>query len=113
MQVQVLEFTEICHIFVTFNLRNVTKMILKRQISFKLRPYGKDKTVYQIQMHVTFNAQRARFSTGCQVNSLKAWDSENELVVSGYRGSKGETDTNINNTLRKDRDLMETVISVH
>ena len=113
MQVQVLEFTEICHIFVTFNLRNVTKMILKRQISFKLRPYGKDKTVYQIQMHVTFNAQRARFSTGCQVNSLKAWDSENELVVSGYRGSRRETDITINNKLRNEKDQMETVFKFY
>lgn len=107
-----MEFTEICHIFVTF-LGNVTKMILKRQISFKLRPYGKDKTVYQIQMHVTFNAQRARFSTGCQVNSLKAWDTENELVVSGYRGSRGESDITINNKLRNEKDQMETVFKFY
>ena len=84
-------------------------MILKRHISFKLRPYGTDKTVYQIQMHVTFNALRARFSTGCQVSSRDAWDTENELVVSGYRGSRGETDISINNKLRGEKDQMETV----
>lgn len=88
-------------------------MILKRKISFKLRPYGTDKTVYQIQMHVTFNAQRARFSTGCQVNSLNAWDTENELVVSGYRGSKGETDITINNKLRNEKDQMETAFKFY
>ena len=82
-------------------------MVLKRQISFKLRPYGSAKTTYQIQMHVTFNAQRARFSTGCQIDSLDVWDTKNELVVSGYHGPKGETDTAINNTLRNARDQME------
>jgi integrase len=84
-------------------------MNLKRQISFKLRPYGKNNTVYQIQMHVTFNGQRMRFSTGCQVNSLADWDAENELVVPGYRGKKGETDVTINGTLRKNRDEIDTV----
>ncbi len=84
-------------------------MLLKRQISFKLRPYGTTSTLYQIQMHVTFNAQRARFSTGCQLNSLDAWDVKNERVVSGYQGHKGETDISINNTLRNERDQMETV----
>lgn len=84
-------------------------MILKRKISFKLRPYGTDKTAYQIQMHVTFNAQRARFSTGCQVITPDAWDSESELVVPGYRGPKGETDITINNKLRNEKDQMETV----
>ena len=84
-------------------------MIIKRQISFKLRPYGVNKTVYQIQMHVSFNGHRLRFSTGCQVTSIDAWDSKNELVFSGYKGQKGETDISINNTLRKERDQMETV----
>lgn len=84
-------------------------MILKKQISFKLRPYGSAKTVYQIQMHVTFNAQRMRFSTGCQVDSIDAWDKKNELVISGYRGPKGETEIAINNTLRNERDQMEMV----
>lgn len=88
-------------------------MIIKRQVSFKLRPYGASKIVYQIQMHVSFNAQRARYSTGCQIDSLNAWDKKNELVVSGYRGPKGETDTNINNILRKDRDLIETVFKYY
>ncbi len=84
-------------------------MILKRQISFKLRPYGSAKTAYQIQMHVTFNAQRVRFSTGCQIDSLDVWDKDNELVMSSYRGPKGETGIAINNTLRNERDQMEMV----
>lgn len=88
-------------------------MILKRQISFKLRPYGSAKTAYQIQMHVTFNAQRVRFSTGCQIDSLDAWDKRSELVVSGYKGSKGETDISINNTLRNARDQMDTVFKYY
>ena len=88
-------------------------MILKRKISFKLRPYGTGKTVYQIQMHVTFNAQRARFSTGCQVNSRDAWDSDIELVVPGYRGSRGETDIAINRKLRNEKDQMEMVFKFY
>ena len=106
---QVLEFTEICHIFVTEKNVKCDKMILKRHISFKLRPYGSSKKTYQIQMHVTFNALRARFSTGCQIDSIEAWDSKSELVVSGYHGLKGETDITINNILRNDRDQMEMV----
>lgn len=82
-------------------------MIIKRKISFKLRSYGRLKTVYQIQMHVSFHSQRARFSTGCQIDSNDAWDSKSERVVSGYRGPKGETDISINNTLRNERDQME------
>ena len=84
-------------------------MIIKRSVSFKLRPYGVNKKVYQIQMHVTFNGHRMRFSTGCQVSSLADWNANDELVVCGYRGQKGETDITINNTLRKNRDLMDTV----
>lgn len=38
-------------------------MIIKRQIAFKLRPYGKDKNLFQIQMHTTFNSQRIITST--------------------------------------------------
>ena len=32
-------------------------MILKYQIAFKLRPYGKEKNLFQIQQHATFNGQ--------------------------------------------------------
>lgn len=84
-------------------------MILKRHITFKVRPYGTKKKTHQIQMHVTFNAQRLRISTGCQISTLDVWDAENESVVSGYKGPKGETDISINNTLRNERDQMETV----
>ena len=83
-------------------------MILKHQISYKLRPYGDKKTVYQIQMHVSFRAQRLRFSTGCLIESPDAWDADNQLVVPGYKGKKGETTVTLNNMLRNQRDQMET-----
>lgn len=83
-------------------------MILKRNIAFKLRPYGTKQTVYQIQLHVTYDCKRAILSSGCLVSSLEAWDAENQLVVSGYRGPKKETDVEINNTLRNEKDQMET-----
>ena len=59
-------------------------MILKRHIAFKLRPYGKQRTVYQIQLHVTYDCNRVILSTGCQVTSLEAWDPQNQWVVSGF-----------------------------
>ena len=84
-------------------------MQIKRSISFKLRPYGSKKTVYQIQMHVSFSGQRLRFSTGCQLDSQGAWDEKQQLVLSGYVGPKGETDISINSTLRNERDQIDTV----
>lgn len=84
-------------------------MQVKRSISFKLRPYGSKKTVYQIQMHVSFSGQRLRFSTGCQLDSQGAWDEKQQLVLSGYVGPKGETDISINSTLRNERDQIDTV----
>ena len=96
--------SKICHIF----SNRVTKMIIKRQIAFKLRPYGKDKNLFQIQMHTTFNSQRIITSTGCQINSLDVWNAKDEIVVDGYQGPKGATSLSINNELRKLRDQMET-----
>ena len=84
-------------------------MQIKRNISFKLRPYGTKRTVYQIQMHVSFNSQRLRFSTGCQLSTPDVWDEEKQLVTPGYIGPKGETDLSINNILRDKRDQIETV----
>ena len=83
-------------------------MIIKRQIAFKLRPYGKDKNLFQIQMHTTFNSQRIITSTGCQINSLDAWNTKEEIVVDGYQGPKGSTSLYINNVLRNLKDQMET-----
>lgn len=83
-------------------------MILKYQIAFKLRPYGKEKSLFQIQQHATFNGQRLITSTGCQVNSLDVWDAGNQCVKEGYTGPKGETTISINNTLRNCRDQMVT-----
>ena len=88
-------------------------MILKRHISFKLRPYGTKRTGYQIQLHVTYDCNRVMLSTGCQITSQEAWDAENQLVVPGYRGPKGETDLEINNTLRKEKDQMETAFKYY
>lgn len=83
-------------------------MIIKRQIAFKIRPYGKDKNLFQIQMHTTFNSQRIITSTGCQINSLDVWNAKDEIVTDGYQGPKGATSLSINNELRKLRDQMET-----
>ena len=88
-------------------------MILKRHITFKLRPYGTKRLVYQIQMHVTYDSGRVMLSTGCQVTSREAWDADNQLVVPGYRGPKGETDVEINNTLRKEKDQMDTAFKYY
>lgn len=88
-------------------------MILKRHISFKLRPYGTKRLVYQIQMHVTYDSGRVMLSTGCQVTSREAWDADNQLVVPVYRGPKGETDVEINNTLRKEKDQMDTAFKYY
>ena len=83
-------------------------MIIKHQIAFKLRPYGKDKNIYQIQMHTTFNSQRIITSTGCQIFSLDAWDTNEGMAVSDYRGPKGITGLSINKTLRAQKDQRET-----
>ena len=83
-------------------------MILKYHISFKLRPYGKENSLFQIQQHATFNGQRLITSTGCQVNNIDAWDAENQCVKEGYKGPKGETAIPINNALRNCREQMVT-----
>jgi len=85
-------------------------MILKHHISFKLRPYGKDREAFQIQMHTTFNGLRWITSTGCQLSSAAAWNVGEQFVYSGYAGPKGETAISINNTLRNCREQMETSI---
>jgi hypothetical protein len=45
--------------------------------------------------------------TGCQLVNINAWDQENELVKSGYKGPKGETALSINNDLRNIKDQMD------
>lgn len=81
-------------------------MMLKHHISFKLRSYG-SKPVYQIQLHATFNGLRLRFSTGCQVEDLSAWDAGSESIKADYKGPKGETALTINDKLRNCREQME------
>ena len=83
-------------------------MTLKYQIAFKLRPYGKDNNLFQIQQHATFNAQRLITSTGCQLHDINAWNTDNQCVKGDYKGPKGETAISINNTLRNCREQMVT-----
>ena len=82
-------------------------MKIKRNSSFRLFAYGKDKNRYQIRLRVTFNGQRLDLKTGCQVVDLEAWDNEAQLVKSGYKGPKGETALTINNELRNIKDQMD------
>ena len=83
-------------------------MKIKRNIAFKLRPYGKDGNLFQIRMRVTFNGRRFDTKTGCQINNLSTWDDQLQLVAEGYVGPKGETAQAINNELRNVRDQMDT-----
>lgn len=82
-------------------------MIIKHQISFKLRPYGAKKIVYQIQLHATYNGERLVVSTGCQIDSTAAWDQKAQSVVASYAGFNGNSAIQINDTLRNCRDRME------
>lgn len=82
-------------------------MKLKHTISFSIRPYGKERNLYQIRIRASFNCQRIEAATGCQLTTKEAWNKDSQLVESGYEGPKGETDITINNTLRNQRDQME------
>ena len=82
-------------------------MKIKRNVSFKLRAYGKYNDLFQIRLRTTFNSQRLDLKTGCQINKKSAWDEEAELVKPGYKGPKGETALSINNELRNIKDQME------
>ena len=82
-------------------------MKLRYNISFKLRPYGKDKNLYQIRIRATFNGERFDLATGCKINDKSAWDEGSQRVVSGYRGPNGDTDKTINSILRDQHDQLE------
>ena len=82
-------------------------MKIKRNVAFKLRAYGKDKSLFQIRLRATFNGQRIDFKTGCQLNDKSAWDEGSQLVKDGYKGPKGETALSINTELRNIKDQME------
>ena len=88
-------------------------MKIKRNASFKLFTYGKNKDKYQIRLRVTFNSQRLDLGTNCQLNNLEAWDAGNELVKAGYKGPKGETATTINDELRKCKDTIDMVFQYY
>lgn len=84
-------------------------MILKHNAAFKLRPYGKDTTVYQIQLHTTFNGNRLITSTGCMISDDTFWDEASQVVKTDYTGPKGETTLSINDTLHRCKEQMEMV----
>lgn len=88
-------------------------MKIKRNASFKLFNYGKNKDKYQIRLRVTFNSHRLDLGTNCQLNNLEAWDAENELVKAGYKGQKGETANSINDELRKCKDTIDMVFQYY
>ena len=88
-------------------------MKIKRNASFKLFNYGKNKDRYQIRLRVTFNSQRLDLGTNCQLNNLEAWDAGNELVKTGYKGPKGETARTINDELRKCKDTIDMVFQYY
>ena len=88
-------------------------MKIKRNASFKLFNYGKNKDKYQIRLRVTFNSQRLDLGTNCQLNNLEAWDAGNELVKTGYKGPKGETAKTINDELRKCKDTIDMVFQYY
>ena len=88
-------------------------MKIKRNASFKLFTYGKNKDKYQIRLRVTFNSQRLDLGTNCQVNSQVAWDAVEERVKAGYTGPKGETASTINDELRKCKDTIDMVFQYY
>lgn len=88
-------------------------MKIKRNASFKLFNYGKNKDKYQIRLRVTFYSQRLDLGTNCQLNNQEAWDAVNELVKAGYKGPKGETASTINDELRKCKDTIDMVFQYY
>lgn len=59
-------------------------MIIRRNIAFKLRAYGKDGNIFQIRLRTTFNGQRFDIKTGCQIHDKDFWDDGAGLVKDGY-----------------------------
>ena len=88
-------------------------MKIKRNISFKLRVYGKDNNLFQIRIRTTFNGNRLDLKSGCQINDREAWDEQAQLVKDGYVGPKGETAKTINNELRNVKDQMDTAFKYY
>lgn len=88
-------------------------MKIKHKISLGIRPYGKEKSIQQIRVRVTFDCQRIDFATGCRLIDKSAWDHESQMVIPGYYGPNGETDISINRTLRHQREQMEWVFSFY
>ncbi len=82
-------------------------MKIKRNVTFRLRAYGKNNDLYQIRIRTTFNGHRIDLKTGCQINDKSVWDDEIQLVKDGYKGPKGETALSINNELRNIKDQMD------
>ncbi len=82
-------------------------MKIKHSINFGLRPYGTKRKRYQIRMRASFNCQRIEITTGCNIDDPEAWDKETQQLVPGYRGRKGETTQSINDSLRRQKEILE------
>lgn len=93
------------HYWATILQRDAMK--IKRNVTFRLRAYGKNNDLYQIRIRTTFNGHRIDLKTGCQINDKSVWDDEIQLVKDGYKGPKGETALSINNELRNIKDQMD------
>ena len=87
-------------------------MIIKNNVAFRLRRYKTTevRTVYQIQMYVTFGGDRWITSTSFVLNNETSWNKESQCVKPGCTGSKGETALEINNALRNYREQMQIAI---
>lgn len=82
-------------------------MKIKHSIKLALRSYGKDGNLYQIRLRASFNGTRLDVSTGCQICNKSYWDEHAQMVLNGYRNSKGETAIQINSSLRNATEQME------
>ena len=58
-------------------------------------------------MRASYNCQRVEFATGCHLDNIAAWNAEDQLVYPEYKGHKGATAQSINETLRRQKDLLE------
>ncbi len=88
-------------------------MDLKRNIKYSLNSYGKDKKFYQIRIIVSFNGERLYLTTGCNVKSLNAWDSEEKRIRKGYPSVKGVKSEVQNATLQRAMEIINDCFKYH
>lgn len=65
-------------------------MIIRRNIAFKLRVYGKDGNIFQIRLRTTFNGKRFDIKTGCQIPSMEQLKKKFEERIKGVVPRKPE-----------------------